>query len=158
MFIKKILLNIFIIGNLGSAFVPIKRDINIPPEIVAKNHIIYTQYDKLGEYKKYFEPNLFSEIDKRNTFDLDSTILQLKQQFGDAVVKQLSAGLPNVDNIGHKILHANNLFINDVLNNNILSHDMQKEIILTSIKIAQHGDNMGSSLLQLYYNIVDYFL
>ena len=158
MVIKKVLMNLLLLINSSSAFIPIKRNIKIPPEILAKNHIIYTQYDKLGDYKKYFEPNLFSEIEKHHTFNLDSTILQVKQHFGDSIVKQLSAGLPHVDNIGHKILHANNLFINDILNNDILSHDMQKEIILTSIKIAQYGDNMGSSLLQLYYNIVDYFL
>ena len=74
------------------------------------------------------------------------------------MVKQLSASLPHVDSIGHNILHANNIFINDILNNPYLSHEMQKMIILTSIKLAQYGDNMGSSLLELYYNIVDYFL
>ena len=74
------------------------------------------------------------------------------------MVKQLSAGLPHVDSIGHNILHANNLFINDILNNQYLNHELQKMIILTSIKLAQYGDNMGSSLLELYYKIVDYFL
>ena len=63
--------------------------------------------------------------------------------------------LPKVDNIGHNILHANNEFINDILNNNMIDHDTQKFIILSSIKLAQYGDDMGSSLLQLYYDIVD---
>ena len=31
-------------------------------------------------------------------------------------------------------------------------------LILSSIKLAQYGDDMGSKLLTLYYNLVDYCL
>ena len=77
------------------------------------------------------------------------------REIGVKVVKGISSMLPKVDNIGHNILHANNEFINDILNNNMIDHDTQKFIILSSIKLAQYGDDMGSSLLQLYYDIVD---
>tara|TARA_B100000941_G_scaffold136413_1_gene96726 strand:+ start:496 stop:870 length:375 start_codon:yes stop_codon:yes gene_type:complete len=77
------------------------------------------------------------------------------REIGVKVVKGISSMLPKVDNIGHNILHANNEFINDILNNNMIDHDTQKFIILSSIKLAQYGDDMGSSLLQLYYDIVE---
>jgi hypothetical protein len=149
----------FLSFHLGAlSFSPFYNSHNIEKLILNKNHEIYKNYDKLGNFKKYFEPNLFSEIDKHHTINLNHLSSEFKQNFGDCMVKQLSASLPHVDSIGHKILHANNLFINDILNNPYLNHDMQKTIILSSIKLAQYGDNMGSSLLELYYNIVDYFL
>ena len=156
--ILKYTLSISLLFRESLGFIPLKRDIAINPLILKKNHEIYEHYNILGKYKSYFEPNVFSEIEKHSTFSIKDYTSQLKQDMGNSIVKMLSSGLPKVDNIGHKILHANNLFINDILNNHLLSHDTQKSIILASIKIAQHGDDMGSSLLQLYYNFVDYFL
>ena len=80
------------------------------------------------------------------------------QTLENDVVKLISAGLPRVDSIGHKILHANDIYINNILNNPNIPHDLQKTLILTSIKLAQYGDDMGSQLLQTYYNIVDFSL
>ena len=157
----KICLNIlfFLSLPLGTlSYLPFYKSHNIEKLILNKNHEIYKNYDKLGNLKKYFEPNLFSEVEKHHTIDLQHLSSEFKQNIGNEVVKQLSAGLPHVDSIGHNILHANNVFINDILNNPYLNHDLQKMIILTSIKLAQSGDNIGSSLLELYYNIVDYFL
>ena len=157
----KICLNILFFSSfpLGIlSYSPFYKSHNIEKLILNKNHEIYKNYDKLGNFKKYFEPNLFSEVEKHHTIDLQHLSSEFKQNIGNNVVKQLSAGLPHVDSIGHNILHANNLFINDILNNQYLNHELQKMIILTSIKLAQCGDNMGSSLLELYYNIVDYFL
>ena len=140
------------------SLVPFHRTCKIDDLILQKNHEFYKNYDNLGEYKKYFEPNMFSELDKYNTFDLSKLGEDAKINIGNTVVKKLSSFLPHVDNIGHNILHANNLFINDILNSDYLSHDLQRQIILTSIKLAQQGDNFGSDLLQIYYNIVNYFL
>ena len=55
------------------------------------------------------------------------------REIGVKVVKGISSMLPKVDNIGHNILHANNIFINDILNNPILDHDTQNALILFSI-------------------------
>ena len=74
---------------------------------------------------------------------------------GKIIVEKISAFLPKVDTIGHKILHANNEFIDYILNDTNLSEMMKKNIVLASIKLAIIGDNMGSTLLQLYYDIVD---
>lgn len=155
-YLKLIAVSTFHLGTL--AYSPFYKSGNIEKFILDKNYEIYKNYDKLGGFKKYFEPNIFSEIDKHQSIDLQHLYIEVKENAGNFIVKQLSAGLPNVDNIGHNILHANNIFINDILNNPYLTHNMQKMIILSSIKLAQCGDNMGSSLLELYYNIVDYFL
>jgi len=131
----------------------------LSPELYKINHIIYNKYDTLGKYKQWFEPNIFSLIEHSKPYEELKEIQEdIKVNVGNNVVKSISAALPHVDNIGHNILHANNIFINDILNNPILDHDTQKAIILFSIKLAQHGDDMGSQLLQMYYNIVDYSL
>ena len=131
----------------------------LSPELYKINHIIYNKYDTLGKYKQWFEPNIFSLIEHSKPYEELKEIQEdIKVNVGNNVVKTISAALPHVDNIGHNILHANNIFINDILNNPILDHDTQKAIILFSIKLAQHGDDMGSYLLQTYYNIVDYSL
>lgn len=131
----------------------------LSPELYKVNHIIYNKYDTLGKYKQWFEPNIFSLIEHSKPYEELKEIQEdIKVNVGNNVVKSISAALPHVDNIGHNILHANNIFINDILNNQMLDHDTQKAIILFSIKLAQHGDDMGSYLLQTYYNIVDYSL
>ena len=131
----------------------------LSPEFYKINHIIYNKYDTLGKYKQWFEPNIFSLIEHSKPYEELKEIQEdIKVNVGNNVVKTISAALPHVDNIGHNILHANNIFINDILNNQMLDHDTQKAIILFSIKLAQHGDDMGSYLLQTYYNIVDYSL
>ena len=131
----------------------------LSPDFYKMNHMIYTKYDALGKYKQWFEPNAFSLIEQSKPYEgLKEIQHDIKVNVGNNVVKSISAALPHVDNIGHNKLHANNIFINDILNNPVLDHDTQKAIILFSIKLAQHGDDMGSQLLQTYYNIVDYSL
>ena len=131
----------------------------LPPELYNLNHMIYTKYDFLGKYKTWTEPNMFSLIEQSKPYSSFKNIGDdIKVHVGNSLVKSISGALPHVDNIGHNILHANNIFINDILNNPILDHDTQKAIILFSIKLAQQGDDMGSQLLQMYYNIVDYSL
>jgi len=83
---------------------------------------------------------------------LDVTIKD--KYLGKLIVEKISALLPKVDTIGHSVLHANNE-LDYILNDTNLSEMMKKNIVLTSIKLAIMGDNMGSSLLQLYYDIVD---
>ena len=79
----------------------------------------------------------------------------LKEHLGRETVLQVSSLLPKLDTVGHDILRANHDFIEDVLHNELLSHEMKKGAILGSIKLAQYGDDMGSHVLQQYYNIVD---
>ena len=112
-----------------------------------------------------FRKNNFHQkhnIDKENFIEYKDLFVHgvdvKSHKLGQAVVRYVSSYLPKVDSIGHNILHANNEFISDVLNNHMLSPQLQKSIILSSIKLAQMGDDMGSHMLQWYYNIVDYSL
>ena len=134
---------------------------NIPTQnqIFKLNEKIYDKYDYLGKHKIWYEPNLFSTIHTINEHQKHTEdITYLTHKAGNEVVKIISAGLPRVDSIGHKILHANDIYINNILNNPNIPHDLQKTLILSSIKLAQYGDDMGSKLLTLYYNLVDYCL
>uniref|UniRef100_A0A6C0KL87 Uncharacterized protein n=1 Tax=viral metagenome TaxID=1070528 RepID=A0A6C0KL87_9ZZZZ len=78
-----------------------------------------------------------------------------KQEMGKHIVLKMSELLPKFDTVGHDILSSNHAFIQDVLDNDLLSHETKKSIILFSIKLAQYGDDMGSHILQQYYNIVE---
>ncbi len=82
-------------------------------------------------------------------------IESFQQEVGKEVVLKVSAFLPKFDSVGHKILSANHDFIQQVLDNEILNHETKKNIILWSVKLAQHGDDMGSHILQQYYNLID---
>jgi hypothetical protein len=77
------------------------------------------------------------------------------KQLGRIIVEQISSMLPKVDSIGHNILHANNEFINYILEHNLFDDATKKSIILASIRLAQYGDDAGSQILQLYYDIVE---
>lgn len=90
--------------------------------------------------------------------ELDTINDELKRTLGKQIVLEISSLLPQVDTIGHDILHANNQFVVNVLANDQMSHEFKKDIILLSIKLAQYGDNLGSFFLQQYYNIVDYII
>tara|TARA_B100001094_G_C17734641_1_gene578281 strand:- start:140 stop:580 length:441 start_codon:yes stop_codon:yes gene_type:complete len=125
----------------------------VNPYIHNNNKIID---NKISNYRSrtLVENNLSSDdgislVDKI----LDITIRD--KYLGKIIVETISAQLPNVDSIGHNVLRANNEFINTVLNNQDLTEPMKKMIVLSSIKLAIMGDNMGSVLLQLYYDIVD---
>ena len=82
-------------------------------------------------------------------------IEKLEKIVGYNIVKTISSILPHVDSIGHKILHADNEFITHIINMNSIPHDVKGQIILLSIKFAQYGDNFGTKILQLYYDIVE---
>ena len=103
----------------------------------------------------YHNPNQIKQLDINmiNNNILDITIND--KTSGKILVEKISALLPKVDSIGHNVLHANNEFIDYILNNTNYSDIMKKNIILASIKLAIIGDQFGSELLQLYYNIVD---
>ena len=122
-------------------------------------------HQKIHSHLFPFQNNYFHEkhnIDKENFIEYKDLFVDRvddnSHKLGQAVVRYVSSYLPKVDSIGHNILHANNEFISDVLNNHMLSPQLQKSIILASIKLAQMGDDMGSHMLQWYYNIVDYSL
>tara|TARA_Y100000816_G_scaffold263790_1_gene222423 strand:- start:1663 stop:2094 length:432 start_codon:yes stop_codon:yes gene_type:complete len=98
-------------------------------------------------------------IEEINNYKLIDKILDIKientKNLGRVIVEKTSSYLPKVDNIGHNVLHANNEFISSILNMDTLPDNFKKEIVLFSIRLAQYGDNLGSHMLQLYYDLVD---
>ena len=74
---------------------------------------------------------------------------------GIQVVKTISSLLPKLDSIAPQILHVNDQIIDCTLNSEWIPDDLQKKIVLNSIKFSQFGDNMGSYFLDMYYNLVD---
>jgi hypothetical protein len=74
---------------------------------------------------------------------------------GYIIVKMISSILPHVDTIGHRVLHMDDQIINFFINTDNLSPEVKKQIILNIIRISQQGDNFGSQMLQLYYDIVN---
>ena len=115
------------------------------------------------DYKKNYNINM-KLLDDGNMIksDICNMIFDIKiienKRLGQYIVEKISSTLPLVDNIGHKVLHLNNEFINYILNNMNIDYSLKKEIILNSIKISQAGDDFGSTLLELYYNIVEKLL
>ena len=74
---------------------------------------------------------------------------------GIQVVKSISSLLPKLDSIAPQILHANDKIIDFTLNCDWITDELQKKIVLNSIRFSQFGDNMGSYFLQMYYELVD---
>ena len=120
----------------------------------------FTQ-SNLNTFKKVSQNNINNVklLNKEDSYNILDNLLHTKfyngKESGRIIVEQISSFLPKVDSIGHNVLHANNEFINYILEHNIFDDVTKKNIILLSIKMAQMGDNFGSDLLQLYYDIVD---
>jgi hypothetical protein len=89
-----------------------------------------------------------------NFMDIEHQLQVIKEQSGFFVVKAISSGLPYVDNIGHRVLHANDVFISQIINADI-PHELKESIILSSIKLSMLGDQFGGHLLHMYYVIVE---
>ena len=66
---------------------PFHKNNQIVDLIIQKNNEFYKNYDNLGDYKKYLEPNLFSEINKYNTLDLKEISETVKINVGNNAVK-----------------------------------------------------------------------
>ena len=74
------------------------------------------------------------------------------------IVKKATSFLPNADNVGAKILHLNEILINNVLNNPGIHDGYKKEFILKIIELAQMGDQTGSMILQTYHDLIQCLL
>ena len=122
--------------------------------IQINNNLIHTFNPIVSTLKSNVNCNFIEDKFNINTIsDYINSNDNLKP--GVFVVRRISSMLPHVDSIGHNILHANNQFISDIFDNDIIPYDVKKSIILSSIRLAQFGDDMGSHLLQIYYDIVD---
>ena len=76
-------------------------------------------------------------LNKEDGYNILDNLLHTKlyndKETGRFIVEQNSSLLPKVDSIGHNVLHANNEFINYILEHNIFDDVTKKNIILLSI-------------------------
>ena len=73
-------------------------------------------------------------------------------------MKSVTEFLPTADGIAPHVLHANEFMINLLLNTDSIPIDIKKQLILNVIKISLFGDAMGSSMLHMYYDLVNCLL
>ena len=132
------------------SFFSIVHSFNNPSPI--ENHSFFPFHDSILLSNNN---NIFDNLDSSH---FKSFIEHTEKDIGKFTVLKISSLLPHFDSIGHKILHANNEFVVQVLANPNISDSFKKDLILSAIKLAQHGDDFGSQLLQMYYDIVDYSL
>lgn len=141
---KKIFLGLLISGQ-SSGLLLSKP---VEPGIYNPFHNIPNIHDKISSVS-------FSISKPLETEQFQSYIDAKEKAFGKLAVMKISAFLPHFDQIGHKVLHANNEFVYKILSMKELPETIKKDLILSSIKMAQYGDDFGSYLLQMYYDIVD---
>ena len=76
----------------------------------------------------------------------------------EQLVKGVTGFLTKVDGFGGYVLHANDVIINCILNNDLIPLEQKKSIILFFIQLSQHGDATGSHILQFYHDLVNCLL
>lgn len=113
---------------------------------------------KSASYQLFLESQRMEDVEHK--FDILNNDLHHKandigHEIGYMMVKWISAILPHVDSIGHKVLHMDDEIINYFINLDNLSPELKKRIILEIIHISQQGDHFGAQMLQLYYDIVN---
>lgn len=105
---------------------------------------------------------LYTDIKKNTNNECPDTLINIinivNKHAGEDIVKELTSFLPKVDGIGGFILHSNDVMINKILNTEMLSTNIKKNLILNIIEISQIGDNTGSKILQLYHDLVNCLL
>tara|TARA_B100000941_G_C28442962_1_gene520694 strand:+ start:135 stop:629 length:495 start_codon:yes stop_codon:yes gene_type:complete len=141
------------INTIPKTFFPFTSDKISPDQNIDHTHIEKGLQPKLllpYNHDDGHESFLDIKLQKLNHF-----IEVQEKVIGKEIVMKISGFLPNFDTIGHKILHANNEFVSKILLETDYPDIVKKDLILFSIKMAQHGDDFGSFLLQMYYDIVN---
>lgn len=77
-----------------------------------------------------------------------------KKDLGYFAINYISNALPSVEEFGHNILRADNELISYILADKSIPHEIKSKLVLLSIQFAQMGDNIGSKMLQLYFDFV----
>lgn len=82
----------------------------------------------------------------------------LDTEKSEAVVKGITGFLTKVDGFGGYVLHMNDVMINCILNNDHITMETKKSLVLFFIKMSQIGDSTGSHILQFYHDLVNCLL
>lgn len=153
---NKLSVSNFDINNVND----ISKDSNIDYNLISD-----VKYDQVENSLNIKDVDNFVNINDLQN-NIDNNLLSVDQEtflnelsnnkkFGKFIVNSISSMLPKVDSIGHNVLHANNIFIADILGSEFIPEHLKRDIVLASIKLAIYGDNLGSHLLEFYYKIVD---
>ena len=104
---------------------------------------------------------LLANFQMSNSFGIEflsiANLPKIQPEFAVSLVKASTAILPQVDSVGHHVLHANQVLINKLLESNF-DPVLKKKLILQVIDLTRQGDEMGGKILQDYYNFIDYLL
>ena len=144
---------IFLLATIGS----VDSYVNNPHNIIKKQSIINYNRNKIIEKSNRF----ILPIKASNEYcpaNLQQFLDPIKIDHGEKIVKSITEFLPTADAIAPHVLHANEFMINVLLNNDSIPMDVKKQLILNVIKISMFGDSIGSSMLQMYYDLVNCLL
>ena len=94
-------------------------------------------------------------IEDYNLLQRFSDIKINDKRIGHSIVETITTSLPNFDSISHIVLDTNSKVVSYILNTGDIPDVIKKQLVLLSIKLAQEGDNIGSNILQIYYDIVN---
>lgn len=101
---------------------------------------------------------LLANFQLSNSFGIEFLSLpKIQPELAVSLVKASTAILPQVDSIGHHVLHTNQVLINKLLESNF-DPVLKKKLILQVIGLTRQGDEMGGKILQDYYNFIDFLL
>lgn len=113
---------------------------------------------KSASYQLFLESERMEDVEQKIQIlnqEIHHKANDIGHEIGYMMVKGISAILPHVDSIGHKVLHMDDEIINYFINLEGLSPEMKKQVILGIIHVSQQGDHFGAQMLQLYYDIVN---
>lgn len=106
---------------------------------------------KQKDIKMISEPPVCPEYLEKVTDLLDT-------EKSEAIVKGITGFLTKVDGFGGYVLHMNDVMINCILNNDHITMETKKSLVLFFIKMSQMGDSTGSHILQFYHDLVNCLL
>ena len=71
------------------------------------------------------------------------------------LTKAISATLAGADHTGQHVLEANKQMIHNILESEVLSYEIKKDMALFCIKLAQFGDQTGHNILSFFHHFVE---
>jgi hypothetical protein len=118
-------------------------------------YIISTTQGAFIPYNKFIPINTNTNICPKY---LIPYTYNLNQEQGEFIIKKISSIFPQVDSISHIVLHNSDILINCILNNNHISIDIKKNIVLFIVHFIQFGDASGGIILNFYNDLINCLL
>lgn len=94
-----------------------------------------------------------------NHFDVNTVVdknILVQNKIIIPLIDKITKIIPNIDTIGHNVILIDKNLIINLINNDYIDNHVKKDIILTIIKLTQDGDQIGTFVLQNYYNLVNH--